>query len=345
MNESFVSFCGTVIERYDSTESLPPHSKMDPKLLHGQIHVTITAKTPIMISDGTPKNEGGVSVSRFSRDGRNCFRIPGSSLRGLIRQNMQILGLGSVTVQRGGDISEERVSGNREPKLGIDAVHSKNLIDYPRSIMGFVMQEKVANTAKHITKCYRSRISVGDLLAQDSPRELPTVLMQQYQPKQSDPKFIVERGSRFSLKGFRQYPPRPIRSDSPEATQGFRPLPAGTRFTGVIRYRNLHADELGLLLWCLRLEPGCTHAMGMGKGSGYGQVTITIDSLTEFVPNSLYADLTSTGTHTPDPAKRIEDLIQTYRHKASTLGLKGQDPGQMPHIRTFLALRKTTLRR
>ena len=336
----FVPFSGTVIRRYEDHRFLPGHDRLDPRRLHGEIHVTLEALSPVMISDGRCRWENGAKIALFSADARNRCRIPGSSLRGLIRQNMQILGLGCVCTGRNEEIPDgfrNYVYGNREPRYGLPRSHQQGLLDYSRSIMGFVM--KLPSQAG--TFCYRSRISVGGLHTLETPRELPAVLLQQSLPRQDSPSFIEERGERkVRLKGFRQYPPTQTTQTSAFARLGFRPLAAGTRFSGTIRYRNLAPDELGLLLWCLRLEEGCVHTMGMGKAAGYGQMALTIDKLVEYDTNSLYSSLTNTGTPAADTAKRVDELIQAYRKYAAQPGRAGQDPAKLPAIEQFLALRR-----
>jgi CRISPR/Cas system CSM-associated protein Csm3 (group 7 of RAMP superfamily) len=54
-----------------------------------------------------------------------------------------------------------------------------------------------------------------------------------------------------------------------------KPVKAGTRFVGRIRFENLSAVELGALLFVLNLPQGCAHKMGMGKPLGLGSVKIT----------------------------------------------------------------------
>ena len=342
-NLHFVPFSDTVICRYGDHRSLPVHDRLDPRLLHGEIHLTLEAVSPVMIAGGKRRWENGASVALFATDAQNRFRIPGSSLRGLIRQNMQILGLGAICAGRNEDIPDgykNYVAGDREPRYGLPGSHQTGLLDYPRSVMGFVMKLET-RPKKFETVCYRSRISVGELTAVGTPVELPAVLLDQSLPRQSDPGFIEELGGkRFRLKGFRQYPPFQPPTSSATASLGFRPLAAGTRFTGTIRYRNLHPDELGLLLWCLRLEEGCVQTMGMGKAAGYGQMALTIDKLVEYSTKTLYSSLTSTGTPAADTAGRIEGLIQAYRNFTARPDRAGQDPAELDTIKKFLSLRK-----
>ena len=84
---NFVPFSNKVLCRYNSTDDLPSHDKLDKNLHSGEIYLTIEAKTPLFISDGN---------DNFFRTPAGTCAIPGSSLRGLVRENMQILGFGLV---------------------------------------------------------------------------------------------------------------------------------------------------------------------------------------------------------------------------------------------------------
>lgn len=346
---TFVPFCETVIRRYPSVRELPPHNVMDPKLYHGEIRLTLTARMPVIVSGGRQSKEGGVSVSLFATDAYGRHRIPGSSLRGLIRQNMQILGLGLVRVGREDEIPNLPVANHGRPADGLPMSYripeDQDFLDYPRSIMGFVgRKHSIINRygkPKWVSDCYRTRISVGDLSVVGTAKELHTVLLQQELPRQDSDIFITRENGGFRLKGTRQYSLREVsQNQSFFSKQGFRPLAAGTQFTGTIRYRNLHADELGLLLWCLRLEKGCVHTMGMAKSAGYGQMELKIDSLVEYDPAQLYNSLTSSGIRRGETGQRIDALISAYRsYAAGQGGIHSASLLEMPHIRTFLKLK------
>lgn len=348
--EPFVPFCDTVIRRYAGVQELPPHDIMDRRLCHGEIRLTLTAKTPLMISGGIQTREDAVSVALFTTDAHGRFRIPGSSLRGLIRQNMQILGLGLFRVGDGDEIPGKPVAGGKRPADGLPASYripeDQDFLDYPRSIMGFIGRRRKVQTRfgkiKYVSDCYRSRVSIGDLHPVGVPRELRTVLLQQKLPRQDNEKFIVCENGQFRLRGTRQYPLREVSgSQTVLATQGFRPLDAGTQFTGSIRYRNLHPDELGLLLWCLQLDAGCRHTLGMGKSAGYGQIALKIDELLEFDPDLLYSSLTAGGIHRGHTDSRIAELIGIYQQKAAVLANVESLP-RMSHIQKFLQLKGFT---
>lgn len=362
--QTFVPFCGSVIRRYATARELPPHNVLDSRLYSGEIRLTVTAKTPIIVSDGAhylevlpnaPMRDGKpveTKFALFARDVQGRFHIPGSSLRGLIRQNMQILGLGIVRVGQEDEIAPKPVNGDRAPQNGLPKSYripeDRDFLDYPHSMMGFVGRKRNEpngyGRTKRVQDCYRTRVSFGSLLAKGTPTELNGVLVELKAPDQGDEKFITRQpDGAFLLNGTRQYPLRPVSASQPyHSAQGIRPLPAGTSFTGSIRYRNLHEDELGLLLWCLRLEEGCRHTIGMAKSYGYGQIEISIDHLLEHDPAQLYGSLTAGAVPRGDTAQRVEELIAAYnRYAAAQPGVNA--PGgklrDMPHIQTFFRLK------
>ena len=85
---NFIPLSEKVLLPYNSIEELPPHDRMDPALKTGEIHVSMVADTPVFVSDGD-KNE-----PHFFRGNNGKYMIPGSTIRGMVRENMQILGFG-----------------------------------------------------------------------------------------------------------------------------------------------------------------------------------------------------------------------------------------------------------
>ena len=79
---NFVPF-SKVLLRYPSPEELPRHDCLDPALKSGEIHVTMTADTPVFVSDGN-KND-----PHFFRTPGGAYALPGSTIRGMVRENMQ----------------------------------------------------------------------------------------------------------------------------------------------------------------------------------------------------------------------------------------------------------------
>ncbi|OUQ24008.1 hypothetical protein B5E80_08270 [Flavonifractor sp. An135] len=82
---NFVPFSEKLLIRYETPGELPRHDRIDPALHSGEIQVELKAETPVFVSDGQPD-------PHFFRGPDGTYQIPGSTVRGLVRENMQILG-------------------------------------------------------------------------------------------------------------------------------------------------------------------------------------------------------------------------------------------------------------
>lgn len=80
---NFVPFHSKVVKV--EKEQMAVHDKLQEELLSGEIEYKIIAKTPVFVDNGTDHS--------FVKDEYGRIMIPGSSMRGLIRSNAQILGL------------------------------------------------------------------------------------------------------------------------------------------------------------------------------------------------------------------------------------------------------------
>lgn len=539
----FVPFSNKVLIRYEDPSQLPPHDRVCSELKTGEIHITMTAETPVFVSDGAKNPETGKQDPHFFRLPDGTYALPGSTIRGMVRANMQILGLGivrpgedlediqiyfremasargstaeqlkkhytaaldvesrkspsgkSYTIPKrvqagylrcaGGsyyiqpvqdsylrvsrnhpDIqafgpeeartvpvvytaSKDQVKGIRRgtvpgagekagvllytgksvglknhrylfPKADesanpeyiqpedilsyqVDLEHRRNslkayydvsfwelpkegeekpvfyvsyhehlyfgmslflrvgypnllsvglpnsykkrlaeqsvVLDYPNAVLGFAQADQA----------YRSRVSFADLKAQGNPKEMNPVQVILGEPKPSFYPAYVLGGKNytdddFRLRGYKQYwlkPETPVKPEKVNVASTLRPLPKGTVFRGVIRYKNLHPDELGLLLWSLCLEDGCFQSVGMGRPYGYGRMKLEIDSLHEFDlaamyrPGGLCGEMTVMGD--------VEACLSDYQKYAlSVLKLKKQSSlKELDERKDFFYLRRT----
>lgn len=165
--------------------------------------------------------------------------------------------------------------------------HKNNLcIDYKKAIFGFT------NTNEE-KKTYKSRVYFEDAVVKDDARSTDEVTcISPATPKASSYMDYLEQkdkgnyinynyngGDKF-IRGIKQYWMRngidkkgiekcKITRDF---SQTLKPIEEGRTFKGKIKFKNLNKDELGLLLWCIKLEEGCDMNIGMGKPYGYGRI-------------------------------------------------------------------------
>lgn len=101
---------------YEKKE-LQPHDVIEPQKHTGEIKYEIEAKTPIMIDDGT---------GRFYTNIYKKEVIPGSTMRGLVRNNMQILSFSSVADDiQNGELMFRNVASGKEKGYYNDVLGNK----------------------------------------------------------------------------------------------------------------------------------------------------------------------------------------------------------------------------
>ncbi|MBQ8639960.1 MAG: TIGR03986 family CRISPR-associated RAMP protein [Lachnospiraceae bacterium] len=92
---NFVPISEKTFDYAQQKKERPSHDQIRTDLYSGQIYYKITAKTPVFVGAGK-KSETNEAADSFYRDSSGNFAIPGSSIRGLVRSNAQILGFSSV---------------------------------------------------------------------------------------------------------------------------------------------------------------------------------------------------------------------------------------------------------
>lgn len=236
--------------------------------------------------------------------------------------------------------------GYRYPlSCGLPESHKAGMdkLDFPRAILGYVSKNSGS---------YRSRVSFGDFAADGEAYEMPPISMILGEPKPSYYPGYVVGGKHynhedFRLRGYKQYWLKEVEATDdngkPRAATTIRPLPRGTKFSGTIRYKNLTEAELGLLLWCLRLEKGCYQSVGMAKPYGYGRMRLTIDAIKEFEAPALYDSGSFLVSDTKSDVAGVEEYIKKYcdyaeQHLADLAPIKENSP-----LRDFFFM-KTSIR-
>lgn len=228
----------------------------------------------------------------------------------------------------------------------------KPFLDYPSAILGFARGQFA----------YRSRVRFEDFVLQGNAVPQQVVKTVLGSPKPSyypnyvkdgkhyniDPESQDKENGRkngFALRGYKQYwlkeaVPAKLPNDNENVATVLRPLDTGSTFRGVIRFENLSEDELGLLLWSLRLEEGCCQSIGMGKPYGYGRMKLTIDAVRELDIDQMYQTLSCPFRELD--AKAVDSCIkafQTFLEKHLEKNKKKLE--EFPEIQDFFYIKRT----
>jgi|SRR5690625_119774 len=130
---NFVPLPEKIIKRYESFEQLPTHNVSktgEENLLSGEVTFDIVAKSPILVADGTLRDNQD-SEYNFIRNARGNYEIPGSTLRGLFRNTVSILSLSNWTERIDKETFFYRTVGESGTKLA----------NYYREIVGAGVDE------------------------------------------------------------------------------------------------------------------------------------------------------------------------------------------------------------
>jgi len=94
-----------------------------------------------------------------------------------------------------------------------------------------------------------------------------------------DKKEIINYNDSFEIRGIKQYWIKNYVTESEikpnsKVDSILHPIDKGSSFRGKIHFSNLTDEELGLLLWALKVEENSHENIGMGKPFGFGHIVI-----------------------------------------------------------------------
>lgn len=105
-----------------------------------------------------------------------------------------------------------------------------------------------------------------------------------------------------------------LRKQYPDKIQ---PVMPRNSFRGKIRFEGISKEELGCLLWALRLKKNCAHKIGMGKPLGLGSISISNLKLTTINRQNRYETLFENGDWNlseSDDTSDINDIISEFEN-------------------------------
>ena len=229
-------------------------------------------------------------------------------------------------------------------KDGLSAEQKKAKIDYAKAIFGYSNENG----------SYRSRVSFSDAVTEEKnlkeEKEYRTILAEpkptsylDYLDQEKSKEPVTYNTEGFKLRGVKQYwlhekeEPGVYEKDKEKVMSVLHPLKKGTVFKGKIRFRNLKEDELGLLLWAVRLEANSRMNLGKAKAFGFGNVKMKLLEVKKLDVRKAYlsGDVLELNPFQPLNADK---LIENYKQQmAEQLKLKKLEDSRW--ISSFFAMK------
>ncbi len=202
---------------------------------------------------------------------------------------------------------------------------------------------------------FKSKVSVSDATIDEGVQNADTqeavnVVLAEPKPTsyldyvvQDDSEHIKTYSSDdFQLRGVKQYwlhenvDIGEQNDNNDKVGSAIKPLQDGTVFKGVIRFNNLSDNELGLLLWALKLEQDSHMNIGKGKPYGYGRIAISDVQVKVLDCTEAY----SLDKLSFNPFKWVDpkDYINIYK----STQIDGVKIGEIPSVKNFLDMKKMT---
>jgi hypothetical protein len=240
----------------------------------GRIDCTLEALTPFLINDGH---------HQFLRNKAQRPYVPGTSLKGLIRSLVELLGNAAAPFPHS-DVDEHHQ---------LAQAAAGGLLDVAARMFGYLQGGRVFTGLVR----FSDGAFVGDKEPQATPFPVaggtPKPEHQPFYPSRRTRKLYHHNPGAASLRP-------PHANIKPDQKRIVRPLPPGVCFRFAVHFANLRDDELALLLYALALEEQVTvtlsaaalgrregvefkgplrHKFGYGKPQGGGSVHIRLDRL------------------------------------------------------------------
>lgn len=209
-----------------------------------------------------------------------------------------------------------------------DSYKSSDGISFCDAIFGFTKND-INN--ERFNKNYKSRVSFCDATSEDKPAKYnekengvklipgePKATCIQCYLKQDEndiEKIKSYNDCNFSIRGIKNYwikdETDPDVSTNENVNITIYPAHKGVKFTGRIKFDNLKKEELGLLLWSLKISENAHDNIGMAKEYGFGNIEFENINLEIEDLNKKYKSIN--GFFSYMDKKDIKEYINYYK--------------------------------
>ena len=287
----------------------------DQKLYSGSMEIDVYAETPLFIAD--PRNEpfDNREPARSMQNEHGDYIIPGSSLKGMLRNVVEALGNGCLTLFDG---EYERHQVRYRDKVAHGFQHCTKNTDLCITCRSFGMLKEREGGV------FLGKVNIGDAVAYSDKvylyEPMYTAVLVDPKPHHEDFYLDAEKsyisGRKFYFHHSQQARPlsanRLIDMGGRPANRYIEPLDYDTQFRFRLSFTNLEADEFGALVLAVALEDQMRHKIGYGKPLGLGSIYLQPMSLTLIDYSSRYANWKSGQGKTTLEGEQMWEVL--YRH-------------------------------
>lgn len=237
----------------------------------GYFEIEVENIRPLFINNGNDE---------FFSDGVN-YLIPGSSLRGAIKNYFKIITNGTMRTGDDGDVTDSDIEGYSKTVANhIPSDLNSDKVDFAAAVFG---NKEMWSSRVFFENLYLQ--GKGNFENKDTVIPLMGPNLSTYQNYLEPENGKAERwNSSSNIRGYKMYwhrncdwrRPANVKNTNEKVTKKVAPLKCGCSFTGRIRFENLSAVELGALTKVLSLgdDGELAYKLGMGKPIGIGSVKL-----------------------------------------------------------------------
>lgn len=258
-------------------------SRAGKPLYSGSLEVEVYAETPIFVADPKNVSDDPRKPAQSMQNQQGDFIIPGSSLKGMIRNVVETLGNGCLTL--------------------FDGEYESGRVDYRRKVPGpfqhcdtnarLCIACRLFGMLEHrASGVFLGKVNIGDAVALPEKvyRYEPMYTAVLVEPKPRHAAFYLDE-NREHISGrkfyFHHSPElKPLTANTliwmggRPANRYIQPLDYDTQFRFRVDFTALEEDEFGALLFAVALEEQMRHKIGYGKPLGLGSVSLQPMKLT-----------------------------------------------------------------
>lgn len=255
------------------------------RLYTGHLDLDIYAETPLFIADPRSNALDLRKPAQSSKNAQGEYILPGSSLKGMVRNVVETLGNGCLTLFDG-LYERGRINYRLERSETRAFAHCHDNTNLCIACRMFGMLKEGAQGV------FLGKINIGDACASSGKVHLyePLYTLALMEPKPHHASFYLDE-SHQHIAGRKYYfhhspDQKPLTENrllfmaGKPANRYIQPLDCETQFHARIDFTNLETDEFAALLLAIALEKDMRHKIGYGKPMGLGSIALVPTQLT-----------------------------------------------------------------